>query len=842
MTDRHTFSPAGADESDPERRVSAERTAVLQSAIDAVDDGVLVLEDGTVTFANAAVEDRLGHDPSALVGEHVSTLVPEGRRRYRATLELALREVTPDSEPRSFEVPVCHAAGHERWVTLSMQAGDRDGRQLTTVTLGTVPDDRDPDGKLERYQRVLETIDDGIFILDSSFTIATVNDAIVSMTGYDREELVGSHASMLADDATIAEAATLSAQLAEDDRETATLTTELRTADGDTLPIETRFSLYPFDDGGYGQVGVVRDVTDRKEFEETLTALNESTRELLELETKPDVCRRIVDTATEVIDLSVAGVYLFDGAANELRPSAFSSGGTGGVRAEMADEPGYPGDAGHDTGPERPTVGHGDGAPWETFLEGEPAVVEDPAPVLRSDCAMYVPLDEHGMFVAGTEHAGVFDDETRQLVDLLAASAEAALARVERESELREREAERERQNRRLRQLEGVNTIIRELDQALVEAETHDDIRRAVCERLVAADRFDFAWIGEPDALDGRLEPRAWMGGERGYLEDVSLSLDDGREPSVRAAEDRELTVVANVGDGLREDPWRTAALSRDYRSVVAIPLAYEEHLYGVLTVYADRPSAFDEMVQTVLDELGGTIAKAMNAVETERALLTDSRVELEFRLREADDPLLRVARSAGSELTLRGSIPESDGATRIFVTARDAPPDRIRRVAAESLAVESIRLVSDRDGEAVFEAVVEDGGVASTVTDYGAAVRRIRADDDGMTAVVDLPDEARVRSFVEAVRSNHPGAELVTRRRHERPIRTPLEFRTAFEERLTERQLEVLRIAYLSGFFERPRESSRQEIADSLGVSQPTINRHLRTCERKLFTMLFEE
>ncbi|TQR22267.1 hypothetical protein C9J85_08690 [Haloferax sp. wsp5] len=45
---------------------------------------------------------------------------------------------------------------------------------------------------------------------------------------------------------------------------------------------------------------------------------------------------------------------------------------------------------------------------------------------------------------------------TREMVDLLAASAEAALARVDRETTLREREAERREQNRELRRLKQV--------------------------------------------------------------------------------------------------------------------------------------------------------------------------------------------------------------------------------------------------------------------------------------------------------------------------------------------------------------------------------------------------
>jgi predicted DNA binding protein len=58
----------------------------------------------------------------------------------------------------------------------------------------------------------------------------------------------------------------------------------------------------------------------------------------------------------------------------------------------------------------------------------------------------------------------------------------------------------------------------------------------------------------------------------------------------------------------------------------------------------------------------------------------------------------------------------------------------------------------------------------------------------------------------------------------------------------LTERQQAVLRTAFFAGFFEWPRESTCEDVADLLGVSQPTVNRHLRHALSRLLQQLFEE
>jgi RNA polymerase sigma factor (sigma-70 family) len=59
--------------------------------------------------------------------------------------------------------------------------------------------------------------------------------------------------------------------------------------------------------------------------------------------------------------------------------------------------------------------------------------------------------------------------------------------------------------------------------------------------------------------------------------------------------------------------------------------------------------------------------------------------------------------------------------------------------------------------------------------------------------------------------------------------------------DQLTDRQREVLRTAYYAGFFETPRKTSADGIAEMLEVSQPTVSRHLRRGQQRLLTGLFD-
>lgn len=59
---------------------------------------------------------------------------------------------------------------------------------------------------------------------------------------------------------------------------------------------------------------------------------------------------------------------------------------------------------------------------------------------------------------------------------------------------------------------------------------------------------------------------------------------------------------------------------------------------------------------------------------------------------------------------------------------------------------------------------------------------------------------------------------------------------------KLTDRQFEVIECALKEGYFEWPRDSGSDEIAEKLGVSRATFLEHLRKAQSKLLTEAIEE
>ncbi|MFP8952387.1 PAS domain S-box protein [Natrialbaceae archaeon A-arb3/5] len=115
----------------------------------------------------------------------------------------------------------------------------------------------------ERYRTLLHAIDDGIYQLDSKGRFTAINEPLIEMTGHDRSDLLGEHASMLfgADDFDRVNRA-LRRQL-DGENGGASVEVDLEASDGTQRPCEIRLSIIESEGALTGSVGVVRERAER---------------------------------------------------------------------------------------------------------------------------------------------------------------------------------------------------------------------------------------------------------------------------------------------------------------------------------------------------------------------------------------------------------------------------------------------------------------------------------------------------------------------------------------------------------------------------------------------------
>lgn len=636
---------------------------------------------------------------------------------------------------------------------------------------------------------VLDALQDLFYVVDADARLRRWNDRVAEVTGYDDEELAGLHALKLVDPADRETVAAAIASVFDGNAETRE--TALRTSDGEHVPYE--FNGTPIRNAS-GRVvafaGVGRDIRERRRRERTLRRY-----------------RTIVNAVGDAVyQLDETGHIV---TVNDVVPRV-----TGYDRDELLGE-------------------------HVSKLLDDEDVVESAAVVadlLQADDRAVGELE----FEVRTADGDVIPCHARVAVLEEDGEFQGTVGAVRDVSARKEWLRELQRQRDELETLDRINAVIRRIDGTLVQARSEAEIQRTVCTELADVDQYRFAWYGEYDAAGERIEPRTWAGVEDGYLDDrPGIESATGEDITAETAyRTGEIQVAQNIAADDSFSSWRDAALERGYRSAVAIPLTYRDATYGVLCVYAPRPHAFDDRECRVLSELGTNIAYAVSAVRRQEALATDSVVELEFRVTDPAFPLTALSAAAGAEVALNGIVSRGDEPSTAFVTATGASPSALREGARAAGGTADVVSADDDQVLLRFEA---GSLLPFDVAAYGGVVRDAVARDGEASVTVEFPQSVDTYTVVDALRGDDLGVEFVARHDRERPEMTGAEFRSEFGDLLTDRQHEVLKTAFLAGYFERPRRSSGGDVADVLDVATPTFHEHVRAAEQKLLETYFE-
>ena len=778
------------------------RTDIEQLALDVLPVNVAVLdENGLIVATNKAWEEfgRGNGLTDTTLGVSYLDVCDVADDPTADEVAAGIRAILAgDTSEFSLEYP-CHSPDKRRWFVMRAVdvTGGEEGETYVVVAHMNVTERHQRESEVERYEMIVRNIPVIFFVIDTDGSFQLAEGSGLELAGMDPRELVGqSIYDRYAEHPDILENCRRALS-----GESVCATSEM---EGTTYDI-----VYQpvFDAAGNVErvIGVSTDVTRRKRHEDALAALSDITRELMNSETTDEVCAVAVETAERLLHLPRTTIALYDESTGALRTKAKTSGAEE-LSTELLD---------------------GNGIAWTSFTENDARFDDD---------LVSLPLGTHGVFITS-----ISVDATLDIAELCAAAVESALGRAERQRRLREQETTLRQQNAALERLNELNEGIRRIDRALVEARTREEIEVAVCSRLTSGGPYRFAWIGVDDPATGVVVPHESAGVERGYLDAITINTNDETDdPAGTALRTGRAQVVQDVLRGSLSEQWQSEALKRGYRSSCALPLRYGDAVYGVLCVYSDQPRTFDELERAVLEDVSQTIAYAINAVESKKALTGGEVVELEF---EIDDPsvlFVELSRKLDCRVEFMGLVSKSDGDVTMLFTVQDIPPDEVSAVASRSLEVIDIEQVSGRNGATLFAATVTESSFIGTLLDYGAVPETFVVGPLPGTVVIRLPTNADVRTFVEVLQTRFPDMKLRSRRHREQPVVSG-DLDTTLAETLTDRQREVLETAYYSGFFDSPRKSTGEEVGRSLDISQPTFQHHLRAAERKLFRRLLK-
>lgn len=404
---------------------------------------------------------------------------------------------------------------------------------------------------------------------------------------------------------------------------------------------------------------------------------------------------------------------------------------------------------------------------------------------------------------------------------------------------------ERKRQERvqvgRRKQLEvlnDLNQIVQDVTHIVITAATREELEQEICSRLAASDAYRFAWIGEVKRGTDRVIPRVAAGVEEGYLNEISINIDDetGRGPTGKAIRTHEVQVVQDIQTDPDYEPWRGKANEYGYQSSAAIPIVHEGVRYGVLNVYAASPYAFSEPEAEILTRLGDVIGHAIAAIERKEALVSDAVLELEFRADGLADELIAFCSERSGRIRIE-KLTSYDDAVRAYGTASGFSETELREAIEGADSVDDYRSLPSIADESRFGfefSIPSARPLVESVATHCGRIRSMTVADGDLRIVVEFPRGNDTRRMIAVVEEYTADAFLVSQRTTRRSVDEGDP--QSVLRNLTEKQREALTAAHMAGYFNWPRTSNATEMAERLGVSSATFTQHLRTAERKVF------
>jgi PAS domain S-box-containing protein len=476
--------------------------------------------DGTVLDVNQTAMDYIGPTPDEITGEQIwetpwfdhSEAVQQEIKAWTARaadgeyIDFKTDLTRPDDESYTVE-------GAFRPVL------NDDGEVVSLFVSGRDISERKE--QQHKRQQIIDRVTDAIVEVDANWGFSLVNEQAEALCNMAEGELLGRNLWEVFDEALDTRFERKYRRVMET-REPTSFVEYFSQLDA-WFDVE----VYPKADGGLAFYFI--EVTEQREREQQLEALNRVTQELMGADTRDEVVEIGVKTARDLLGMDVNAIHLYDEDVDALVPAVAT-------------------DATYDLINEPPSF-TGDGSlAWRVYQRGEALAVDDvyeesdrynPETPVRSE--LYLPVGEHGILIAGSPLPETFDEQDVLLGKILASGVETALEQVERTEKLRTRERELTEQNSRLEQFASIvshdlrnplSVAEGRLDLAAAECDSehlehieqaHDRMEKLIEELLTVAHEGEAVTDTEPVVLDSLVE-RCWATVETGEATLVSDS------------------------------------------------------------------------------------------------------------------------------------------------------------------------------------------------------------------------------------------------------------------------------------------------------------------------------
>jgi PAS domain S-box-containing protein len=577
--------------------------ATLRGILDAVQEGIWLFgADGRVRLANSTALARFGRPAAEVIGQSTVDILPPDLAASRLQ---CYQQVIDSGQPLEFEDTRAGIQFHHSFYPVF----DAEGRVDAIASFSRdITESSRAQAALreseERYRLLAETMLQGVVHQDAEGTIMAMNPAAERILGKSREEFLG-HTSESVEHHTVREDGSPFPGLEHP------AMVALRTGQSvrgvvmgvfnpreqsrrwiriDALPLFRLGTAQPF------QVYTVfDDITARKLAEEQLRASEAALRVSVQnLKTVMETAPVAICVAHDRHCQDIAG----NAQANLLLGVPMGENLSATPEGSQAIPYQVLRDGSAVAGPD---------LPMQRAARTGAVTTEEEYEIVRPNGSRIVilmsatPLRDDAGAIAGA--VGTFLD-----------ISERKLAEVLLEQRVAERTSELDRTNRALQ-------MIMECNQILVRVQEESALVQQICGTIRRLGGYRMAWVGLAEQDEAKtVRPIAWDGEGGDYLDQARITWADeprGRGPTGSCLRLRKARLNRDFLTEPDVAPWRNRALQQGFRSSLALPLLWEDQLFGALTIYSERPDGFDQDQVVSLTELAEDLAFGIAAIRS---------------------------------------------------------------------------------------------------------------------------------------------------------------------------------------------------------------------------------
>src|ERR1700733_2116959 len=186
--------------------------------------------------------------------------------------------------------------------------------------------------------------------------------------------------------------------------------------------------------------------------------------------------------------------------------------------------------------------------------------------------------------------------------------------------------SERKRAEDRLKSLNRLYAMATGISASMVRVRDRTDLFNRSCQTAVEHGEFEMAWIAVIDPNETRIVPVAWAGHDEPVMSTIKahfLSSEgtlQGNTLAARAIREK----AAVISNDVRNDEgliFGNLHAQSGVRSLAGFPLIVSDDAIGVFALYTSKPEFFDAVGLSLLTELAGNVAFAIDHLERQERL-----------------------------------------------------------------------------------------------------------------------------------------------------------------------------------------------------------------------------